>query len=130
MSLSISIDSANIITHSSLNIHNDNCPICRYSLMNKCLDCDSEINNHTNTNDCISVIGVCGHGYHFHCISTWLKSKIMCPLDNNKWEYKKHPDSCNCIQKKVKKNINQNNNSHSEQNNNIEFDQNSESESE
>lgn len=94
MSLSITIDSANIITYSSLNIHNDNCPICRYSLMNKCLYCDSE--NDNNINECVSVIGVCGHGYHLHCISTWLKTKSMCPLDNNKWEYKKHSKPCDC----------------------------------
>jgi hypothetical protein len=60
--------------------------------MDKCLDCG----NTDGSCDCISVLGVCGHGYHLHCISTWLKTKQMCPLDNNRWEYKKHNTDCNC----------------------------------
>jgi hypothetical protein len=65
----------------------------------------------TDNADCVSVIGNCNHGYHLHCISTWLKSKSMCPLDNNRWEYRKHSESCNCTQKITKTPKNNNNNS-------------------
>ncbi len=103
MSLSIGIESANIITYTSLDIHNDSCPICRCSLMEKCLDCS----NIDELCECTSILGVCGHGYHLHCISTWLKTKQMCPLDNNRWEFKKHNNCSNCIKKKkTQKNIN------------------------
>ena len=98
MSMSIKINSARIITYSQLDIHNDSCPICRCSLMEKCLDCG----NTDGSCECISVLGICGHGYHLHCISTWLKTKQMCPLDNNRWEYKKHDTNCNCGKKKNK----------------------------
>ena len=96
MTLSISISSANIVINPVLNIHNETCPICRYSLMEKCLECDND-----ESTNCISVIGTCGHGYHFHCISTWLKTKTICPLDNSKWEFKKHSEICNCIKKQT-----------------------------
>jgi hypothetical protein len=67
--------------------------------MEKCLDCGNIDNSH----DCISILGVCGHGYHLHCISTWLKTKEMCPLDNTRWVYKKHEKNCNCNKKKFMK---------------------------
>ena len=99
MAMSIKINTAHIVTHSQLDIHNDSCPICRCSLMEKCLDCG----NTDGSCECISVLGVCGHGYHLHCISTWLKTKQICPLDNNRWEYKKHDSNCICSKKKISK---------------------------
>lgn len=82
---------ANLISVSELNIHNDSCPICRSLLTEKCLEC-----NDGNNDKCTSVLGVCNHGYHLHCIKTWLKNKTVCPLDNQKWEFKKFtkPSCC------------------------------------
>ena len=80
-----------IISHktvalSMLDIINDVCAICRNNLNDNCIVCSSE--EIYDTKDCISVLGVCGHGYHMHCIKSWLdKKNTKCPLDNQHWDY-------------------------------------------
>ena len=82
------INNVNFVVSSQLAIHNDTCPICRFNLTDKCYKCSSVENS-----NCTSVLGVCNHGYHLHCIEDWLKTKKVCPLDNQPWNYLKH--NCN-----------------------------------
>ena len=58
----------------SFNLYNQDCAICR--------------NPVCNSNE-ESVIGECGHAYHYNCIQNWLKhNKKVCPLCNQKWIFK------------------------------------------
>jgi RING-box protein 1 len=67
------------------NIHNDTCPICRNDIHEPSISND-QTNGKSNSK---AVIGVCGHSFHYDCISNWLKTRNVCPLCNSKWEYVK-----------------------------------------
>lgn len=43
-----------------------------------CIQCEAEPSQLT---DCSAAWGVCGHSYHFHCITKWLRTRSTCPLD-------------------------------------------------
>ena len=65
---------------------NDICAICRNNLNEKCIICSNQIDN-ANIK-CDSVLGTCGHAYHYHCIKSWIDLKNNnCPLDNKIWCY-------------------------------------------
>ncbi|UVC50131.1 RING-box protein 1a [Theileria orientalis] len=70
----------------------DNCAICRNHIMDLCIECQA-----TNTQDsqtitddegCTISWGACGHAFHLHCISRWLKTRHVCPLDNTQWDFR------------------------------------------
>lgn len=72
----------------------DTCAICRNNIMELCIDCVANVNS-TSAADCNVGWGRCGHAFHFHCISRWLKTRNVCPLDNKEWDYEKFSSRSN-----------------------------------
>ena len=58
----------------------EHCIICRQDLGKPCVECML-----TENENCVVSHGNCGHTYHKHCIDRWLKTRNICPIDNNKW---------------------------------------------
>ena len=73
----------NIVTTSKTNCFNDTCGICKEDNNNYCINCSSSGTTHFDI-----AIGECGHAYHNHCLTEWLKMRRVCPLDNKVWVLK------------------------------------------
>jgi len=61
------------------------CPICRFNLVDKCIECQKEEKG-KEKKYCSIVWTICAHAYHRHCGERWIKTRSVCPLDNNDWK--------------------------------------------
>lgn len=120
--MDISINHISLRAKSSLNTSSDTCAICRENVCDGCIKCQqaNESSQNTQMKKCFSVIGVCGHTYHYCCIQNCLSTQHYggkkCPMCNKTWEMKKRSIQSN--ENKFKKIIKtETKNNHNQQNN-------------
>jgi hypothetical protein len=58
---------------------NTDCTICRCNLNN-----DSIYASDKNIESYV-ITGLCGHSFHYECITPWTKTQNSCPICSQKW---------------------------------------------
>lgn len=64
---------------------NHKCLECNIDLDSNCPECDN-----VKSCACEFAQGTCGCVFHFHCISTHLKTNQNCPIHKTEWWYKRY----------------------------------------
>lgn len=62
-------------------VNSDMCAICRATVMDACLKCESE----NKSDDCVIVWGSCNHSFHKCCMEKWIQRTNRCPLCQQEW---------------------------------------------
>jgi len=72
----------------SLDIPLEICAICRYKVLDLCIRCQiKQESASSDSEECKVTRGICSHAFHSHCISRWLMTRQVCPLDNLEWKF-------------------------------------------
>lgn len=74
------------------------CQICRNNLNQRCVTC--------KFGTCYVSKGTCGHAFHNHCVTNWLRNSSSCPVDRTPWVYMfenmdSRPTNTTVLKKKV-----------------------------
>jgi len=85
----LNIKKYNTVSTWTWNVNNEMCSICRTNLSQHCIECQLDP---PGDDECKVAWGKCNHAYHFHCVSRWLNTRNVCPLDGQEWEYAKVSD--------------------------------------
>lgn len=64
----------------------DICAICRASVLDACMTCDTE----NRADSCVIVWGHCNHSFHNCCMDEWIKRNNRCPLCQQDWKSRVH----------------------------------------
>lgn len=81
----------NAIAEWRYDVENDACSICHNNFVLPCISCEAE--PYKSDEKCELCWGACGHSFHFHCITRWLKTNSTCPLDNSEWDFVKFTET-------------------------------------
>ncbi|OVA15250.1 Alcohol dehydrogenase superfamily [Macleaya cordata] len=80
----------NAVAHWAWDMYDDTCAICRFPIMDLCIECKAAelaISSVTTTRrECQVVWGVCNHAFHLHCVSEWVRDQRICPVDGKDWQ--------------------------------------------
>lgn len=71
-----------IVLAKDVDFNIDACAICTNPLKDRCMTTCEALGNQ---GACDTMKGECGHIYHGHCITNWLKKHEICPLDDEIW---------------------------------------------
>ncbi|EQB60867.1 ring-box protein 1 [Vairimorpha apis BRL 01] len=82
----IKIKKVNLVGMWSPDMQVETCAICRNHIGDTCVECQNGLKR---GEVCSVSWGTCNHAFHSHCITRWLMSKNVCPLDTKPWEYYK-----------------------------------------
>ncbi len=79
-----SIKKIDLTAFSTWAIKQELCGICRNSISEPSIQYSSDQNDKNGLTICI---GQCNHAYHLDCIQRWCKTRSVCPLCTQEWNW-------------------------------------------